>query len=46
MRVLVLADEWLSGRGGITALNRYLCAALSAAGVTVCGRSNRLPCRL
>ncbi|EIV94947.1 CATRA conflict system CASPASE/TPR repeat-associated protein [Frankia sp. QA3] len=35
LRVLVLADEWLPGRGGITALNRYLCAALSAAGVTV-----------
>ncbi len=33
--VLVLADEWLPGRGGITALNRYLCAALAAAGVTV-----------
>ncbi|WP_226931303.1 CATRA conflict system CASPASE/TPR repeat-associated protein [Parafrankia sp. CH37] len=35
LRVLVLADEWLPRRGGLSALNRYLCVALAKAGVSV-----------
>ncbi|OHV40898.1 glycosyl transferase family 1 [Pseudofrankia sp. EUN1h] len=34
-RVLALADEWLPGRGGLSALNRSLCAALAEAGAEV-----------
>lgn len=33
--VLVVADEWFPARGGLSALNRYLCQALAAAGVEV-----------
>ncbi|MFI0165339.1 glycosyltransferase [Streptomyces sp. NPDC017095] len=36
LRVLAIADEWFSGRGGISTINRELCAALArSAGVTV-----------
>lgn len=34
-RVLVLADEWLPARGGLSALNRYLCTAVARAGAEV-----------
>ncbi|GGU08470.1 hypothetical protein GCM10010177_79480 [Actinomadura citrea] len=33
--VLVVADEWFPARGGLSALNRYLCRALASAGVDV-----------
>ncbi|HEX5402276.1 MAG TPA: glycosyltransferase [Pseudonocardiaceae bacterium] len=33
--ILVLADEWLPLRGGLSALNRYLCIALVHAGAQV-----------
>ncbi|MEU1994012.1 glycosyltransferase family 4 protein [Nocardia gamkensis] len=33
--VLAIATEWLPARGGLSTLNRSLCAALSAAGATV-----------
>ncbi|QFG22252.1 glycosyltransferase [Actinomadura sp. WMMB 499] len=31
-RFLAVADEWFPARGGLSSLNRYLCAALAAAG--------------
>ncbi|MES9542509.1 MULTISPECIES: glycosyltransferase family 4 protein [unclassified Actinomadura] len=34
-RVLVIADEWFPARGGLSSLNRHLCAALAAAGAEV-----------
>lgn len=34
-RMLVIADEWFPARGGLSSLNRYLCAALAAAGAEV-----------
>lgn len=35
VRILSLADEWLPGRGGLSAFNRYLCIALAEAGAEV-----------
>lgn len=34
-RILAVATEWMSGRGGISTLNRNLCIALSRAGAEV-----------
>lgn len=33
--ILVVCDEWLPRRGGISAFNRYLCTAMAAASATV-----------
>src|SRR3954454_8873509 len=35
LTILAVCDEWFPGTGGISAFNRYLCRALSAAGHTV-----------
>ncbi|WP_190092836.1 glycosyltransferase [Streptomyces melanogenes] len=34
-RVLVVATEWSSGRGGLSTFNRHLCVAMAAAGAQV-----------
>ncbi|WP_434048549.1 MULTISPECIES: glycosyltransferase [Sorangium] len=36
LRVLAVATEWSSKHGGISTLNRHLCAALARAGAEVC----------